>query len=203
MPKVDFSSMRRLHGVRETKTFTDPERPKDPVTVTLESKPGTVTQLSIAAHAQQLQERFLDTASVGVFIGTPEDRVEARITAELCTVIATIQILDVTPVGDRYSFEDWVQMAELMPTAFADIVVWAQGLIGQTERGEVPNASAAATGESSPPPAISTSEAILRWSSDATPLTAASCEESDSYASPPSTAPGLNPASLPIASLAM
>jgi hypothetical protein len=187
MPKVDFSAMRRLHGVRETKTFNDSHWPGQPVTVTLESKPGTATQLSIQAYAQQLQDRFLAPGAMGVFIGDPEDRIEARITPEICQVIATVQIHDVTPVADKYDFEDYVKMAELMPDAFAELVVWAQSMIGQTAQGEIPNDSAAATVESLPPPAISTSGPILRWSQDGTPLTAASCEGSGSSAAPSST----------------
>lgn len=193
MPKVDLSSMRRLHGVRATKTFTDPSWPNDPVTVTLESKPGTATQLSIAAYSQQLQDRFLAPGAMGVFIGNPEDRVEARITAEICQVIATVQIHDVTPAAEKYTFEEWVQMAELMPSAFSEIVMWAQSMIGKTEQGEVPNASATATVESSQPQQTLTTGPILKWSTDGTPLTAASCEESGSSAAPSFTSQDLTP----------
>lgn len=168
--KIDPFKRRRLRGVTETKTFIDPSWPDDPITVTLASKPGTATQLSIATHAEAMVERFLAPGAMEVFIGEDDDKAPARITPEICQVIATVQILDVTPAADKYQFEEWVAIAELFPDAFAEIVIWARRLLGKTDRDDVPNDCAADTEIPSPPPLSITSPGILKWSTDGTPL---------------------------------
>lgn len=172
MPKIDPFKKKRLRGVSETNTFTDPNWPEDQITLTLESKPGTATQLNIATYAGELEERFLAKNAMEVFIGVDDDKAAARITPEICQVIATIQTLDVTPTADRYQFEDWVAIAELYPTAFAEIVLWAQRMLGKTDRDDVPNGCAAATEPPSLPQQISDTSATLKWSEGGTPLIA-------------------------------
>lgn len=130
MPKIDPFKNKRLKAITETKTFSEGTAQQGvEITVTLSSKPGGSTGLSVQTTAEALAQRFDNPMSVGIH----HEGVECKVSRGLCYLIATIQTLDAGEPADRYSFEEWVVISCTMPNAFIDVADWAKDLLGRYE----------------------------------------------------------------------
>lgn len=161
MPKIDPFQNRRLRGITETKTFTDPAQPGKPIVVTLGSKPGSSTKLSIETNANMFASQFTGSKAMGIYL----EGEQIPITYDTCYCIATIQTLYEGLPEDRYTFEEWAAISETMPDAFNDIILWASGLVGKYQEEDsrdgspvLPLGSEAVSLNSSAPPVETSSD---------------------------------------------
>jgi hypothetical protein len=156
--KLDLTTLSLPEPLTETRSFTDPKQPPDkPLVLTFCVTPDFSEILRSNEIANKYIRERTGPGKVPVNVG-------GRMvfpTTELCKIIAQIQVLEVPTMGEdgqqeRYSFDEWVGISRLMPTAMGEVVIWMQEIRsrahGTDEEVEVPNDYAADADTSSVPP---------------------------------------------------
>ena len=127
MAKVNVYALERPYESKEeTKTFEDPLQPGQPITLTLRGL-TPVEQFAAFDLGQQLADTYAGDA--------PKIKVPAvggkipRVSSGLCFIIAQIIFAQCGDDDDKYSFEEFVGIAELFPNAFAQVQSWSESLL--------------------------------------------------------------------------
>ena len=125
--KINPYKMRPNADVVETRTFTDPKQPDDPITLTFTARSGADNTSVITQHVSELVTRYItgegkDKPPVPVLI--PGSRA-IRITEKYIKIIAMLMDMETPQDGDEpYTFEEWAAIGAVMPTAFLGITNW-------------------------------------------------------------------------------
>ena len=132
MPGPRLIGITPLPPVNKTRTFTDPDRPDDPWTLTLRPAKDAPTQLVINEVAQGYIDDFIlgrvdpETNLRGPVAPPPRvGETAVPLTKALFRNIAALYVMQV-PTEDEplLTANDLIACSLLYPTAFSEIVVW-------------------------------------------------------------------------------
>ena len=156
MAKINVSALRPVEAVTEKREFTDPNQSGVVIELAFTAAPDFNTNIVIQNRAAEYVRQFVES---GYPILSPNGK-KVEISPRLCELIAAIQTLEQPQDdGSRYQFEEWAKISYSMRSAFSQIVIWTSelvekvgGIVADDGTVQVPNDSAAATGNSSEPP---------------------------------------------------